>query len=588
MISAKTQAEIRMLMDVALGRTPADLAIVNADLVNVYSGEILEKQSVAVKGPWIAYVGPDIGAMIGPETDLIEADGRTLIPGLIDSHTHIAWLYSAPEFVRLAAPGGTTLVVTEALEPYAVSGCAGVIDFLDSLQNQPIKMLATAPAMVSISASARRISDADLERLLDRSDILGLGESYWQEVLKFPDVYLEVMAKTQQKGKRLEGHTAGAKDAKLNAYIAAGVSSCHEPIDADQVLAGVRLGLHIMIREGSIRRDLEGIARIKDSGIDLRRLILVTDGLSAEDLLSEGHMGNLVQKAIECGFEPISAIQMATLNPAEHFGLDNVLGGIGPGKYADMVLIPNERTIEAEAVVSNGRVIAEKGRLKAPVRSHRFQGASLASVNLPSPLTAEDFSISVPRQSETVKVRVIEMVTDLVTKETHVELPAASGCLGADPGNDMVKIAALDRTRNPGKRFIGLIKGFGLESGAMACSAAWDASDIVVAGCSDSDMAAAVNRIRDLNGGAVITSNGRVLAEIPLPVFGIVSTEPIETIARQSRQFSAAAADLGVRFPDPLLSLITLTGAAIPYLRLCEEGLVNLKDGRTMGLIVED
>jgi len=586
MLEPKSQSEIWTLMEVALGRQTADLAIADADLVNVYSGEIIEGQSVAIKGRWIAYVGADIEAMIGPDTQIINAKGQVLIPGLIDAHTHIAWHYSAPEFVRQVAPGGTTLVVTEALEPYPVAGLNGVVDFLASTKDLPIKILATAPAMVSISSAARGISSEDLAVLLQRADIMGLGESYWQEVLKFPDVYLPALAQTLRSGKLLEGHSAGARDAKLNAYISAGVGSCHEPIDADQVLAGVRLGLYIMIREGSIRRDLKSIAAIKDAGIDLRRLVLVTDSLSAADLLAEGYMDGLVQKAIDYGFEPVNAIQMATLNPAEHFGLDHILGGIGPGKLADLVLIPDLRTIRAQLVVSNGQIISREGRLTAKVRKHRFEDASLDSVNLPEQLNADDFKIAVAGKVSAVKVRIIEMVTDLVTKETHLDLHAENGQLAADPKNGIAKIAAIDRTHNPGKRFVGLIKGFGLNNGAVACSAAWDTSDIVVVGCSDTDMASAVNRIRELRGGAVVCANGRIAAEMALPVFGILSTEPIQTVAQQHKSLKRAAMTLGMTFADPLLSLITLTGAAIPYLRICEEGLVHLKERRTAGLFV--
>ena len=483
MLIDKTEAEIKSLMEVARGKQPADLAIVDADLVNVYSGEVLNHQSVVIKGRWIAYVGPDADKMIGSDTELIQASGKTIIPGLIDGHTHIAWLYSAPEFVRCVAPGGTTLVVTEALEPYPVAGCEGVIDFLESLKDQPIKLLATAPGMASVSSTARGIDSRDLSILLGRDDILGLGETYWQEVLKYPDLYVEAMATTLRSGKLLEGHTAGAKDAKLNAYIAAGISSCHEPINAEQVLQGVRLGLYIMIREGSIRSDLNEIADIKDMGIDLRRLVLVTDSLSAEDLLTKGYMDHLVQKAIDKGFDPVSAIQMATLNPAEHFGVDHLVGGIGPGKLADMVLVPDLQTIDARLVISNGRIIARDGRMLAGVRKHIFTNASMNSVNIPEPLKADDFVIEAAESGSTANVRTIEMITDLVTRETHLELPIIGGRLSVDAAPEVAKIAAIDRTHHPGKRFVGLIKGFGIENGAMACSAAWDTSVVVVVAC---------------------------------------------------------------------------------------------------------
>ncbi len=577
----------RILMNVALGREKADLAVINASIVNVYTGELLDKHAVSIKDKWIAYVGGNPEDTIGPETEIIDAAGKTVIPGLIDGHTHIAWMYTVSEFINYVVKGGTTTVITETLEPFPVAGYAGVVDFLESLKDQPIKFLATAPVMASISHAARGITTETLQKLLDRDDIIGLGESYWQAVLQEPDLMLPLFDQTLKARKTIEGHTAGASEKKLAAYIANGVTSCHEPINAEQVLAGLRMGLHIMIREGSIRRDLEDIARIKDSGIDLRRLILVTDGASSTDLMDKGYMEYVVQKAIHCGFDPVAAIQMATLNVAEHFSLDGLIGGIAPGRYADLVIIPDIKTIEAQTVISNGCIVAKDGRLLTPPRKHQFSKESLNSIHLSEELTAADFIIKAPDGVEQAKVRVMEMITDLVTAETEMTRPVTDGELKTDAGQDLVKIAAIDRTHNPGKMFVGLIKGMGLKTGAMACSAAWDTSDIIVVGADDADLAAAVNRIHDLQGGSVVIENGNILAELPMPIFGAVSDLPMEQIAQKNEAIKKAAANLGIAFPDPVLTLITLTGAAIPYLRICEEGLVNLKQGQTLPLFVD-
>jgi adenine deaminase len=585
-IPCKREADISALMAVALGRESADLVVANARLVNVYTAEIHEGWSVAVKGLWIAYVGPDAGHTVGPDTEVIDAAGKVLIPGFIEGHTHVAWLFTPAEFLKYTIPGGTTTIVTETLEPYPVCGYEGVVDFLESLKHQPVKLLGTAPAMVSTSRAALGIDPRDLERLLAREDVVGLGESYWQGVLQSPQALLPSMARTLAAGKTLEGHTAGARDRKLNAYLAAGVSSCHEPIDADQVLERLQLGLHVMIREGSIRRDLAAISSIKDTGIDLRRLTLSTDGVAPEDLIEKGYMEFVVQKAVDCGFDPVQAIQMATLNVAEHFGIDKQVGGIAPGRLADLLIIPDLKTIRPEWVIANGRIIARDGTVLVPPRVHRFAAQSRNSVHLPRDLTAGDFLISPPGNMVRVTVRVMEMVTDLVTAENIMELPVSGGHVQLDTSQDIIKIAAVDRTRRPGKAFVGLVRGFGMKSGAMACSASWDTSDIVVVGADDGDMAAAVNRIRKMQGGSVICRKGRILAELPMPIFGLVSDLPMPDIVEKLQAIRKAAASLGVAFPDPLLTLITLTGAAIPYMRICEEGLVNLKDGKTVGLFV--
>jgi adenine deaminase len=483
--------------------------------------------------------------------------------------------------------GGTTTIITETMEAFPVTGYEGVVDFLASLSDQPIKIFANAPAMVSISKKARGISKETLRKLLARDDILGLGESYWQVVIQEPDEFLPIFEETLRFGKRLEGHSAGAKGKKLMAYIAPGISSCHEPINAEEVLERLRLGMHVMVREGSIRRDLAPISRIKDAGVDLRRLILVTDGMEPGDLLEKGYMEFVVQKAIDCGFDPVNAIQMATINVAEYFFLDGIIGGIAPGKYADMLIIPDPGVIKAEYVISKGKIIAREGNLLVSPRKHVFSRESLNSIHLLRELEPSDFSIPVKKTSSHVNVRVIDQVTDLVTKELIVSVPVIDGEIRSDVSMDVAKVAAIDRGYFPGKIFVGLIRGLHLSTGAIACSASWDTSDIIVVGENDKDMAGAVNRIYALQGGAVAYARGKILAEIPLPVFGIISDMPMEMLSKRMEKIKRVIKDLGFPFDDPLLTLITLTGAAIPFLRICEEGLVNLKDGKTLGLIVD-
>jgi adenine deaminase len=303
--------------------------------------------------------------------------------------------------------------------------------------------------------------------------------------------------------------------------------------------------------------------------------------------MENGYMEGIVQKAIDYGFEPINAIQMATLNIAEHFSLDHLIGGIAPGRYADLVIIPDIATIRAQMVISNGQIVAENGNLLIAPRKHKFSQKSLNSIQLPREIEPSDFIIPVPAGTQKARVRVINMLTDLVTSEVVLTWPVTDGQLSADSKQDIVKISAIDRTHNPGNLFTGLIKGFGLKSGAIASSAAWDTSDIVVIGANDKDMAFAVNRIRNLQGGTVVCDQGKILSELPLPVFGLISDLPLQTIDRQLKEVTKAAQNLGVPFPQPMLSLTTLTGAAIPYLRICEEGYVNLKDGKPVPFFVE-
>lgn len=579
-------AESAALIEVALGRAQADMVITRAKLLNVYTGEWLKDCAVSIKGRWIVQVGAEALDAIGDNTRVIDAAGRVVVPGFIDGHTHLAWIFSIRAFLPYAMAGGTTTVITETMESFPVGGATGVFDILDSFQDQPIKVWATAPAGVATSPAAHGIDMVVLKKLLARSDVVGLGESYWQSVLQTPEVMLPVIDACRKMGKAVEGHTAGARGKKLMAYVATGVGSCHEPILPEEVLELLRLGLYVMIREGSVRRDLEATAVIKDTGVDLRRLILVTDGTSPQGLVANGYLEKVVQKAIDLGFDPVQAIRMVTLNVAEHFNLDHLIGGIAPGRYADLLILPDESTIRPQYVISNGVVVAQDGQVQAVSRSHDFLPENLQTIRLPRPFTAADFDIAAPSSGPVAMCRVIEMVTDLVTTERHIEMPVENGQIRPLPGQGLNKVAAVERSRGDGQTFVGFIKDFGLGAGAMACSAAWDTADIIVVGADESDMAQALNRLKALNGGVVVVNSGKVLAEVALPILGIISYLPMETLAVGLDGVNAAARGLGVTFPDALLSLVTLTTTAIPYLRICEQGLVNLKDGHPQPLIV--
>ena len=576
------------LMKVALGEAEADLAIVSGSIVNVYTGEVLEGASVLIKGDKIAYVGKDAGKSIGSSTRVIDAAGKTLIPGLIDGHAHIDNLCSISEILRYAIKGGTTTIITETSNIASVLGYEGVIQFLASIRNQPIKVFITAPPMVTLSpvTEEHAITISELRKLLRRKEVIGLGEPYWSGVVGGGRRILDLIAETINLGRKVEGHSSGARGNKLQAYISSGVSSCHEPTTAEEVMERLRLGLFVLIREGEVRRELEAISKIREENINFTRLALSTDGVGPWQLIDDGYMEFVVQKAIDLGFSPILAIQMATINTAQHFGIDDVIGGIAPGKYADIAIIPDLQTIQPEYVISNGQVVAQNGQPVVLPRKHNYPKSTQDSINLAGNFTAGDFAIPVEGSRRRVRVRVIDQVTNLVTREEFIDMPVSGGQLKPDTSKDILKVAAIERSYRTGKSFVGLIRGIGLKHGAIATSSVWDCGDIIVVGAEETDMAQAVNRVKELGGGIVVCAGNRILAEISLPVAGVISTQPMETVASKFHDIQEAATNLGCNLPDIRITLAILTTPAIPFLRVCEHGLVNLRDNRFVDLIV--
>ena len=580
----------KRLSRVALGEEPGDIIINNGKVLNVYTGEVLQGQ-VVIAGERIAYVGREHNFPVGPDTLVIDVANQTIIPGLIDGHIHLdAWL-TLNEYSKLMLPRGTTAIVTECSTFANAFGLQGVVDFVRGFADQPMRMFAVAPVISFICArgsKGRAISLAEMEHLLTLPEVLGLGEIYWPALLYSEaeeglDLLIE---KAIQLGKNVEGHGAGARDQKLAALAASGIDACHEPITAPEVRDRLRLGLAAKIREGSIRQELiEVIKPLIEMNINLRRAILVSDGVWPDVLNSVGHMDHIVQKAINLGMEPVTAIQMATLNVAEHFGLDRDLGGIAPGKCADLVVIPDIRTVEAQVVICKGKVMAKKGTLLKGLPNINYQEQIFKSVNI-SFVKPEDFKVFVPADTGEISVRAIEIVTDIVNREAAITLPVKDGVASVPAAADVLKAAVFDRFEGGAQRAVGFIKGYGMGQGALAASFSFDEGNLVVIGCNDEDMAAAVNRIRELQGGIVYCIGGEVTAEIPLPILGGISELTGPKLALELVAFIKVLKRAGCKGKNPLLTLFTLTFTAIPSLRLLSRGYWLSKESRVVDYLL--
>ena len=581
--------DIARQIKVALGQEKADLALLHGNLVNVYTGEVLEDWSVAIKGQRIAFVGQDASHTIGEGTQVIDVRGKFLSPGLIEGHFHLDNT-ALEEYALAAGAGGTTTIIAESLEMNNLLGYRGVLALLKTIHDQPISFFFTSPSpVVDPGAEDVAITYKEIMRLLNKPQVVGVGEIMWPGLLEAREDQLEVLAHALRLGKTLEGHSSGAKNNKLVAYIAAGISSCHEPITPQEVLDRLRLGIHVMLREGSIRRDLEVLSPLFKQGIDTRRLVLSTDSIRPDDAVAYGHMDYLVRKAINLGCPPVAAIQMASLNIAEHFRLDHIIGGIAPGKQADILVLPDLHNIRPELVISKGRIIAREGRAQVEVRRPAYPASLMRSIHLARPLQAADFAVPHGKASGQVKVRVVNMMSDIITREAQEVLSVSGGEIQADRERDIIKMAIIPRHPGAGKHAVGFVKGFGLKSGAVASSYCWmPRMPIICVGADEADMALAVNRIRQLQGGYVIYDRGKLVAELPLPVGGFWSQLSIPETAERHKLLEDELHQRGCAREHPYLALQTLPCTGMPYFRLMRDGLMlDVRAHQTLPLVVE-
>lgn len=577
------------LLAVALGTRPADLVVRNGVLANVYTGELLEDWGVAVAGTRIAAIGPEVGRQVGPGTSVIEARGRIVAPGFIDGHTHLDCIHRLDQYLAAAIPTGLTTLITETSQLGTVGGYPALAAFLAHLPRLPITALATAPT-ISYLLSDRgdgqpMLTTEEMARLLEDPSVVGLGEVYWPALLDGRADLRLLLAKAEAVGKPVEGHTAGARGGKLAACVAAGISSCHEPITAPEIRERLRLGLTTMVRDGSIRRDLAALEGAL-KGIVPRRLALVSDTVWAHHLLERGYLDGSARQALRMGLEPMQALQAITLAPAEHFRIEGRVGGLAPGRQADLVLLDDLPAFRVSLVIARGRVVAEDGRVTVPIPPVDFPPGVFPGPRVHRTLGLDDLRIPAPAGRDRVRARVIHFSGEIVTQAVVREVPTREGALVADPEADLLKVVAMDR-RGRGQIARGFVSGYGLRRGALACSISFDAANLVLLGASDADMLAAAGRMLAMGGGLVVAVDGVIRAEVPLPLGGTISDQPMGVLAGEITACQQALAERGCVRENPLLSAQVLTFIAIPALRIRERGLWDVRRNQVIPLIVE-
>jgi len=573
------------LMDTAQGRAPADVILSGGQLVNVYSAEILPHLWVAVTGERIAYVGPPDRSMVGKDTEIHELNDRFIVPGFIDGHTHLDSIFQVGAYAEYALAFGNTAAVSEVAMTANAMGVRGIEYFLREVETLPLRVFVLAPPGVPPFPgveTSRPFPAEYFKKLLTMDRCLGVGESYWRTVTDYGERALAQYEWSERNGKTREGHAAGARGKNLQAYRAAGTTSCHESVTAEEALEKLRLGLAVMIREGYVRRELDAVSGIARKGVDLTNAMIVTDIADPQELVEQGGMNLLLKKAVGLGFDPVKAVQMVTVNAARYFGL-NDLGGIAPGNMADIVVVDDLKSFHCHKVWAGGRMVAQEEKPAKTLERITYPDESRRSIAIKG-VSPEVFAIPCARAKAIV--RVVEVVNDTITREAPVEMESHHGRLLADPGKDVLKAAVFNKSDAGAVPGLGLTKGVGLRSGALAMSILWDTNNILVIGTSDQEMASAMNELIRMQGGMVVVQGGKVLAQASLPICGIISPEPLPQVVKEIREVQAACNRLGSSLARPFLSLQTFSFTGLPFLRLTDQGLVDIRKMSKVPLFV--
>ncbi|MEE8620961.1 MAG: adenine deaminase, partial [Syntrophobacteria bacterium] len=569
------QQRLARRLEAARGDRPVDLLFRGGKVVNVFTGE-LAATSVAV------FDGVVVGFGERQANEVVELDGGILSPGFIDGHFHLeSSLLMPAEFARAVLPHGTTTVVADPHEIANVAGIAGVQFMLEASEDIGLEVFYMAPSCVPathLETAGAELSGNDIEKLAQHPRILGLAE-----VMNFPGVIMgdeAILDKLERfLDKTIDGHSPGLSGAQLDAYLCGGIGSDHECTRLEEAREKLGKGMHIMLREGSQARDLEALAPLVTAQTK-QRCMLVSDDCHPEDLLEQGHMNRVLKRAMELSIDPITAIQLASLNPARYFGL-RTLGAIAPGYQADMVLLNSLQPLQIGRVYKKGKLVAENGKCllaKKPVAAK----VQLISMNLEE-LKEEDLRL----QAQGSEMRAIRAVPNtLITEEEIVTVADRQGQAVSDANRDLLKIVVIERHQGSGRKGFGFVRGLGLRKGALASTVAHDSHNLIVVGVSDSDMVVAANTLRELGGGLVVVSDGQVQAQLPLPVAGLMTAASLEQVVAWKKEVNQAALELGATLEHPFMALSFLALPVIPKLKLTDQGLVDVESFTHVPLFV--
>ena len=572
---------LKKLIAVAAGRAVPDLVVKGGRIANTFTAEIIEAD-IAVSDGFIA----GIGSYDGPQ--VFDARGRIVCPGFIDGHIHLeSTMLSPPELARAVIPHGTTAIVADPHEIANVLGQRGIRFLLDASEGLPLDVYFTLPSCVPatpLETSGYTLKAADLLAFKNEPRIVGLAEVMnYPAVIVAEDFILEKIAAFADLA--VDGHAPLLAGKELNAYVAAGIRSDHECTALEEAREKLRRGMHIMIREGTLAKNMKALLPLVTPRT-VQHFSLVSDDLHPSDLLERGHLDHLLNHAIKAGMDPLPALMTVTINTARYFGLKDK-GAISPGYRADMAIISSFDPTEVHSVIKDGRVVFDKGALTddmPPLSPVSYRVADLTAMNMSS-LTPDAFSIPVRGK----RIRVIGLIpNEILTRNLTLEIPHREGIFETDFARDLLKIAVVERHHKTGNIGLGMVQGFGLRRGAIASSVAHDSHNIVCVGVSDNDMHTAVNAVADMKGGLVVTEGGKVKARLPLPIGGLMSNAPLAEVARGWEGVRQAAKSLGCALEEPFMALSFLALPVIPELKITDRGLVDVSQFRHVPLFINN
>ncbi len=591
------QKDSKKLVDVAMGRQPASLVIKNGRWVCVQTGEIIDNIDIAISGQRIAYVGENAEHCIGENTTVLNAESKYLVPGLIDGHMHIeSGMLTVTEFVRAVLPRGTTTMMVDPHEIANVFGLKGVRLMVDEALKQPNHVFVQVPSCVpsapGFETAGASISPDDVAEAMKWDGIIGLGE-----MMNFPGVthndeklHAE-MEITRLANKVIGGHYASPDlGLPFSGYVAGGAQDDHEGTRTIDAIARARQGMKVMMRYGSAWHDVEEqVKAITKHSLDPRNFILCTDDSHSATLIEDGHMDRVLRHTIKQGVDPLLAIQMATINTATYFGLETEIGQIAPGRYADILLVPDLENFHPDVVIAKGAIVAKNGDNLIDFPHIEYPDWAIQSVNIKTPVSPKEFQIKTTKIGAT-QVNVIGVIENQApTKHLKMLLPIKDGLLTLDPNQDIAKIAVVERHTGSGSVSNGFVSGFGFKGKcAIATTVAHDSHQLIVTGTDEEQMAFAVNRLAEIGGGQVVIKDGEIIGEVALPIAGLMSNQNAKIVSNNASSVLIGFEECGCLLNNPNMQLSLLGLVVIPEVRLSDKGLVDVNKFQFIPVIIED